>query len=325
MARIALLFLSLFLFFSPLFADGCFRFFPGSFKVIDGHPAYAVAKNRFVSLVCPTGKRTLVHDEFRGLCLFEDASGRPLYLTDTTKGLYFCPAEGKQSVKVLSRPAGVRPGRLSPAPGAEGAVFGSCCRMAGIVRSDGGWFDTKAIRRLMRGDTYHGDVGLRFAAREGKTVVTAVDPFARSGLRLGDEVVSVAGRKTSLRTLLEAVDRCKEGGTLTLGFLRAGEKRARHLACFERFGGGAVSDTFLERFGLRFDAKLRVVRLEKGSDAWKRGLRVGDRLLQMDGRKVVGWRDVREILTKAAETGRLPETVLWERAGFQFFLLPYTL
>ena len=325
MARIALLFLPLFLFSSTLLADGCFRFFPGSFKVIDGHPAYAVAKNRFVSLACPTGKRTLVHDEFRGLCLFEDASGRPLYLTDTTKGLYFCPAEGRQSVKVLSHPAGVRPGRLSPAPGVEGAVFGSCCKMAGIVRSDGGWYDAKAVRRLMRGDTYHGDVGLRFAARGGKTVVTAVDPFARSGLRPGDEVVSVAGRKASLRTLLEAVDRCREGETLTLGFLRAGDKGARHLACFRRFGGGSVSDTFLERFGLRFDSGLRVVRVTRGSAAWKRGVREGDRLLRMAGRKVACWRDVREILTKAAETGRLPETVLWERAGFQFFLLPYTL
>ena len=325
MARIALLFLPLFLFFSPLFADGCFRFFPGSFKVIDGHPAYAVAKNRFVSLACPPGRRTIVHDEFRGLCLFEEASGRPLYLTETTKGLYFCPAEGRQRVRVLSLPAGVRPGEVAPAPGAEGAVFGSCCKMAGLVRRDGGWFGAKAIRRLMRGDTYHGDVGVRFDRRKGRAVVTAVDPFARVGLRPGDEVVRAAGKKVSLRDMLEAVDRCRPGGTLTLAFLRKGRKLARSLACFRRFGGGAVSDTFLERFGLRFDSGLRVVRVTRGSLAWKRGVREGDRLLRMEGRKVDGWRDVREILTKAAETGRLPRRMLWERAGFQYFLLPYTL
>jgi hypothetical protein len=313
------------LFVASLRADGCFRFFPGSFKVIDGHPAYAVAKDRFVSLVCPPGRKVLHHDRFRGLCLFEETSGRPLYLTTAKKGLYFCPSDGKKRVKVLSLPVAVWPGRIAPAPRTEGALFGSCCKMAGIVRSDGGWYDAAAIEKLMQGDLYHGDVGLRFDRARGRTVVTAADPFACSGMRPGDEVVAVDGKKADLRTLLARIDRCKPGGSLTLAFLRGGEKAARHLACFARKGGGAVSDTFLERFGMTFDAALRVERVQKGSVAWKRGLRPGDRLLRIDDTNVRSQKQVRRLLSDAGAAGRLPERFLWEREGFQFFLLPYTL
>jgi hypothetical protein len=50
---------------SVMAGEGCFRFFSGSFKVIDGHPAYAVAKKRFVSLHCPEHKKIIADDRFK--------------------------------------------------------------------------------------------------------------------------------------------------------------------------------------------------------------------------------------------------------------------
>ena len=306
--------------------SGCFRFFPGSFKVIDGHPAYAVSKTRFVSLHCPEGAKVAVRDPFRGLCLFEGRAKRPFYLVNARSSLTYCPGDGTK-VKILSRPVAVWPGKLEGAIHSEGAVFGECCKLAGLVRSDGGWYDARAIRRLMRGDTYHGDTGVRWRKSDGGWVVESVDPWAKSPLKRGDRLLAVKGekgfRKKALwRRFWRAADRCREGEHLTVTVKRNEKRATFDLPCFPRFGGGKVSDTFLERFGLRFDDRLSVVALERRSPAWKRGLRVGDRLMMVESRRVENPAQVREALTRIAEEGRKPRRMLWEREGFQFFLLP---
>ena len=86
-----------------------------------------------------------------------------------------------------------------------------------------------------------------------------------------------------------------------------------------------VSDTFLERFGIYFDPSLKIVRIVPGSQAQKRGLKKGDRLLMIDGKKCGSRGDVREILSGYATGGELPERFLWERNDFQFFLRPFAL
>ena len=325
MIRALLLFL-VFPFFLFSADSGCFRFFPGSFKVVDGHPAYAVSQTRFVSLHCPEGAKVAIRDPFRGLCLFEGRAKRPFYLVNARSPLTYCPSDGTK-VKILSRPVAVWPGKLKGAIHSEGAVFGECCKLAGLVRSDGGWYDAEAIRRLMRGDTYHGDVGVRWQKSEGGWVVESVDPWAKAPLKRGDRLMAVKGEgklhKNDLwRHFWRAADRCRSGDHLTVTVLRDGEEAAFDLACFPRHGGGEISDTFLERFGPRFDGRLKVVALSRKSPAWKKGLRVGDRLMMVEGFGVENAAQVREALTRIAEAGRKPRRMLWERDGFQFFLLP---
>ncbi len=325
MSRILLFFLFLpyLLFSSDL---GCFRFFPGSFRIIDGHPAYAVSKTRFVSLHCPKGKKVAAHDSFRGLCLFEERAERPFRLMNARSSLTYCPSDGRK-VEILTRPVAVWPGKLKGTIRKEGALFGECCKLAGLVRNDGGWYDTEAIRRLMRGDTYHGDVGVRWRESEGGWVVESVDPWAEVPLKRGDRLVSVEDKKGDLRKgswhdFWRATDRCSEGKHLTVTVRRAGEKKVHALACFPRYGGGEISDTFLERFGLRFDSSLNVIALEKESSARRKGLRVGDRLMMVEKYRVENPTQVRLALTRITEEGRKPRRMLWEREGFQFFLLP---
>jgi len=86
-----------------------------------------------------------------------------------------------------------------------------------------------------------------------------------------------------------------------------------------------VSDTFLERFGLFFDPHLRIVSVERGSAAWRRGLRPGMRLLMIDGRPVASWRDIRRTLSEKLADGIEPLRFLWEENDFQFFVTPYAL
>ncbi|WP_300361913.1 PDZ domain-containing protein [Hydrogenimonas sp.] len=302
-------------------AGSCFEFFPDSYRIVDGHPAYGVAKNRFVSFRCPRGKKIVAEDRFKGLCLFESPLRRPFHLIDPEGPLHFCPSKTPLYVDIDAYPFAIYPGRLKKSPGREGALFGECCELAGIVERDGGWFDAASIRRLLRGDTRHGDIGARFTRNGRSWRVSEVDPFVKTPLRPGDRVLAIGRhRSPSFRQIAEAIDGCRPGKTVALTLLRKERKISLHPECFERRGGGKLSDTFLERFGLWFDKNLAVVRIDEKGSGFKRGFRVGDRLLRIDSSDVRSEADVRRVLTGYSLRRSLPERLLLERDGFQFFL-----
>ena len=312
----------------PLFAGtkSCFSFFPGSYIMIDGHPAFAVRKDTFLSLKCPPGKKIVARDPFKGLCLFEGKAAKPLPLGDAKPPLYICPDKRVLKHPIRSYPVSIFAGELAVRPGHEGALFAGCCRLAGVFDTEGGWFDAASIRRLIKGETYHGDIGVRFTTAEGKVAAESVDPFASSGFRPGDVVLGIGGlSRPDLREVRDGIDRCKKGDRVPFTVKR-GEKRVKIEAqCFERMGGGALSDTFLERFGPYFSKSLRIEKIDPSSTAYKRGLRVGDKLLMIDGNSVEKEKDVRALLSGYGVQKSTPENMLWERDGFQFFLLPASL
>ena len=302
-------------------ADTCFRFFPDSHIVVDGYRAYAVAKNRFVSLHCPAGKKIVAQDRLKGLCIFESPVRQPFHLADPEPPLHFCPSATVRYVEILSTPFSIYPGRLKRGYGEEGALFGECCELVGIVEADGRWFDRGAITMLLRGETRHGDVGIRLDPGKEPAVIRAVDPFAGTALRPGDRLLAVGGRhRPTFRSAEAAIDRCRPGHALSVTLQRGKARRTERLRCLERRGGGRLSDTFLERFGLWFDRGLAIVRIDEGGKAYETGLRRGDRLLQIDRNPVHSPAEVRKVLTGYAVRGTLPERLLWERDGFQFFL-----
>ncbi|WP_457594836.1 hypothetical protein [Hydrogenimonas sp.] len=312
----------LLLFHTALFADSCFRFFPGSYVVIDGVPAYAVSKTAFVSLRCPEGRKVLAHDRLRGLCLFEGEAERPFLLTEAKPPLFFCPSKEPRKVTLLSYPAGIEPGRVKDSIGEEGALFSSCCRLAGIVDASGGWFGSDAIADLLRGRVCHADTGLRFAESEGSGVVVRyVDPYLSPPLLPGDRIVEAGGvREPSLQRLEKRIDRCAKGEALAFAVQRGTQRVEAEVPCRKRMGGGKLSDTFLERFGIWFDKKLRIVEIDPEGEAFAAGLRNGDRLLRIGSADVASQRDVLACLTRFAVKKSVPQNMLWERAGLQFFL-----
>ena len=318
-------FLTLFLLLAyPLLGgDTCFRFFPDSYKIVEGVPSYAVAKERFVALACPKQRKIIHHDRLKGLCVFEERARRPFHMMEAKGALYFCPAKHPPRVKILSRPYAIYPGRVHGQPPREGAIFGGCCELAGVVDSKGGWYGKEDIRRVVQGDLYHGDIGARFADTPKGVVVSAVNPFVKSGLMPGDRIVSIAGVKTSsLRRIEERIDRCRQGKTLGVGIDRDGKHLSVDARCFERCGGGRLSDTFLESFGIWFDKDLSIVRIDKKRGAYRRGLRQGDRLIAVDGALVHSDGEVRAKLSRRTTERKKGGTMLWERDGFQFFLSP---
>ena len=299
------------------------RFFPGSLKVVDGYPAYAIAKNRFVSLKCPNNKKIIAYDRFKGLCLFEDTTKKPFYLAKHKTKLYFCQSGKRKTATIQFLPSSIYPGRIKEIVRERGALFGECCHLSGIFDLGGEWFDVTSIKKLLHKDTKHSDIGVRFSLKGKYTVIKRVDPFLKLPLLPGDRVVKIDKIKNpTLKQVRDKIDSCKVGRKIFIEVMRNKRRFSYRVGCFKRVGGGKISDTFLEAFGIWFDKDLQIIEIDKNGLGYKRGLRKGDKLLKVGKRKVNSWIDVQEVLSSYAVNKSIPRAILWERDSFQFFLSP---
>jgi hypothetical protein len=82
----------------------------------------------------------------------------------------------------------------------------------------------------------------------------------------------------------------------------------------QRYGGGQMSDTFLESKGIYLDEKLTIKSLDK--EFQKYGLLVGDRLLEVNKVGVKTQEELRSYLENFKDYSAL----LFERDNFQFFV-----
>ncbi|SFP55904.1 PDZ domain-containing protein [Hydrogenimonas thermophila] len=304
-----------------IFANECKRFFPGSLKVIDGYPTFAVAKDRFISLKCPNNKKIIAYDRFKGLCLFQDTTKKPFYLAKHRTNFFFCQSDKPKSVTILSYPSSIYPGLIKESVKKRGALFGECCHLAGVVDINGEWYDVTSIKKLLKKDTKHSDIGIRFSVNEKYTVVKRVDPFVNSPLLPGDKVIKINKIKNpTLKQVRDRVDSCKVGRKIFIEVKRNKRLLSYRVNCFKRVGGGKVSDTFLEHLGIWFDKNLVITNIDKSGAGYKSGLRKGDKLLKIDESLVYKQVDVQKVMSNYAVKKSMPNSMLWERDGFQFFL-----
>lgn len=134
--------------------------------------------------------------------------------------------------------------------------------------------------------------GFRFGG-EGKAViasVTAGSGAEKAGLKEGDEIVAVDGKEVkSAAEYIQAVgnDR-KAGDKLKITYIRGGEKHDTEVT----LSAPAAAETQVLMPGLapdmasRGEGEVKVALVEKGSDAEKAGVKVGDIILEVEGRPV---------------------------------------
>ena len=305
------------------FANECRKFFSESLKVTDGYPAFAVAKDRFISLKCPSDKKIIAYDRFKGLCLFEDTTKKPFYLTKHKAKLFFCQSDKPKAVTILSYPSSVYPGRIKENVKKRGALFGECCHLAGIIDLGGKWYDVTSIKKLLHKKTKHSDIGVRFSLKGKQVVVKRVNPFLKLPLLPSDRVKKI--EKITYPTLKEVrdiIDSCKVGKKIFIEIVRGKKSFKYKIECFKRVGGGKISDTFLEQFGIWFNKKLVISDIDRSGIGYKSGLQKGDRLLKIDESIVYTQADVQKVLSSYSVKKSMPKNILWERNGFQFFLSP---
>ena len=191
-----------------------------------------------------------------------------------------------------------------------------CCSLEGIVTPKGIIEKEYLYRFVKSKESNYSDVGIRIEDINKSVVVVGVDPFFKGNLfKREDKLLSLNGKRVkSSAMFMKQILFSKCGTKQRVTLLRANKKISIEIVTQKRYGGGFVSDTFLERKGLFFNDALIINRVTK--DAQKYGLKISDKLLQVDGIEVKNMQDI----IKNVQSGKKFVSLLFERRGFQFFV-----
>ena len=191
----------------------------------------------------------------------------------------------------------------------------SCCSLEGIVTSHGIIQKEYLQHFVTTKSTDYGDIGVRLQNKQG-VVVSASDPFFKKNpFKRGDYIVGFDGESViAASVVMRKILFSKIGSVHNVRVKRGVKYLTLNVVTQKRYGGGALSDTFLESQGLYFDKELHLVQIEKKFA--KYGLQKGDRLIQINGVRVKNHKDLRLYLQKSKNYS----SMLFERSGFEFFV-----
>ena len=199
-----------------------------------------------------------------------------------------------------------------------------CCDIYGLGIGDGKFISSNYIKRLLTSTSiFYGDIGVRFA-RHGKNIIVAsINPhFFKQRLKVGDIIKKIDGNK--IRTVKEATNLIllqKKNHILKVEFLRKHALHVENIKVHDRFtakkSAAKVNNSFLKNRGIFFDNNLKIIRISKHSFGEKSGLKIGDKLLQINQISVKNQNEARSIFSK---TKNKEANLLFDRQDFQFFV-----
>ena len=195
-----------------------------------------------------------------------------------------------------------------------------CCDIYGIGVGNGKFISSNFIKRFLNSKSVdYGDIGARFAKRGKDIIVSSVNPmFKNQKLKVGDIIKKIDNKK--VKTVEDIEDYIlfqKIGKIVRLKFLRNNRFLTKKIKIQKRYGGGELSDSFLESRGIFFDKDLRIKSIKKGSFGQKSGLLRGDKLLQINRISVNNEDDARRVFSKIKKK---EINLLFDRKNFQFFI-----
>ena len=213
---------------------------------------------------------------------------------------------------------------------ANALVGGLCCEMYGLGIGDKFFISSETLERFIAGkSSFFPELGIRIIDGNESVIVDYVDPtFKETKLKAGDQITLLNGKKVS--NITEFADALKSFKELT----KVSAKIQRNNAWIEE--NIVVSkptvkkaepkkvplpeskkESFLHNKGFVFDNDLKISYIKHGSFAEQSGLKVGDRLIQIDERPVERIQDADAYLTKAHNRD---VSLLFDRDDFQFFV-----
>jgi len=195
-------------------------------------------------------------------------------------------------------------------------LMSRCCSLEGVNTSRG-VIEKEYLKRFATSKTSsYGDIGVRLIDEKGFVIVRASDPFMKNNpFHRGDCIVAFNGVKVkSASQLMQKILFSRLGSKNRVKIKRDEIFHTSSVVTTKRYGGGYISDTFLERKGIYFDKTLHIVKLEKEFENY--GLKVGDRLLKLNAVTLNNQEQLRLYLEKFKDYSLM----LFERDNFQFFV-----
>jgi hypothetical protein len=195
-------------------------------------------------------------------------------------------------------------------------ITSSCCSLEGIATSRGVIQKEYIKRFLSKSPAEYSDIGIRVINDVGLVVVSASNPYISTNpFKKGDCIVMFDRRKvTNASLFMQKVLFSKIGSKHKVKVKRNAKFITLDVTSFKRYGGGSVSDTFLEQKGIYFDETLHIVKLSQHFKSY--GMLLGDQLLQVNGMKVKNKNELLHYIEDFKDFSSL----LFERNKFQFFV-----
>ncbi|MFT7003070.1 MAG: hypothetical protein ACJAWW_000404 [Sulfurimonas sp.] len=280
-----------------------------------------VLKNKrlIYSKYTPNAK-IIKYDPFLSLYLVEDRTKfKYPFKINNHLSLGVASVDKKRAIegKIIKRQVGLNSFATFGEPVSSPALLlNSCCALEGIVTPDG-IIEKKYVERFLNTKTVsYGDIGIRVEDKKNQIIVNRVNPFIKENPFLkGDCIVALDGIKIlQSATLMKKILFSKVGTIHTVKVKRDSRYLTFKVKTTKRYGGGYVSDTFLEQKGIYFSDNLRILEMSNQLEGY--GIDIGDRLIQINTTRVNTIADIEELITIFEE----PATLLFERNGFQFFV-----
>ncbi len=195
----------------------------------------------------------------------------------------------------------------------------SCCSLEGVVTPKGIIEKSYLKHFLYSKNKDYGDIGIRVVKKGRKVVVSQSDPFMiKNRFKKGDTILEFDSKKVgSLSSFMKKILFSKVGKEYRVKIKRDSKILNLNVVVAKRYGGGFLSDTFLEQKGIYFDKNLYITKIEDRAKHYN--LKVGDHLLESNDSLVKNQDSLREHISNFKDFALL----LFERDGFQFFIKVY--
>lgn len=202
-------------------------------------------------------------------------------------------------------------------------IGGLCCEMMGLGLGDKYFIGSESLQKfLFSKEAAYEALGARLEENNESIVVSFVDTHNKhTKLKAGDKILTLNGKKVkTLADVQAALNASLKSQKLSAQIQRdKGWIEENILAIAPKFVPKTPIRTvgFTEAKGLKFGSNLTLISVPMGSFAERSGLKIGDRLLQIDEIKMDRIVDADVYLEKS----RLREnSLLFERDNFQFFV-----
>ncbi len=291
-------------------------------KVIQNNSLLIPVKNHKLLIYSkqqPNAK-ILKHDPFLSLYLVE-ARENFAYPYDVNMrlqlGTAIVNAKEVKEGKILKNQVGLNTfGVYSEKLRTPALITSSCCSLEGIVTSRGVIQKEYIQRFLSSAPVTYADIGIRVKNDAGYVIVTAINPYLKNNpFQKKDCIIALDGKKIKAASVfMRKILFSKIGSIHSVSVKRGKKKITLHIKATKRFGGGFVSDTFLEERGIYFDKSLHIIKLNQFYK--KFGLKVGDKLLAVNKVTVKNERELQKYIENFKDFSLL----LFERQNFQFFV-----
>jgi hypothetical protein len=199
---------------------------------------------------------------------------------------------------------------------APSLLLNSCCALEGIVTPDGIIEKDYIEHFLKTKNVVYGNIGIRVENKNKLVLVKYINPFIKNiPFKIGDSIVLYDGKKVKYASaFMKKILFSKIGSTHTLKIKRLNKFYTFKVKTIKRYGGGYLSDTFLEFKGLYLDKNLKLIKILKNSIRY--GLHLGDRLLKVNNIYIYNQSELRKNIPAFDDKALL----LLERDNFEFFM-----